>query len=532
MRKKILSVLLAATMVLTLAACANAEGTGNVASTSTATSTVESTSTPASVEPEVAEVVKPEKITVMWDGTIFKEGDNYAEDFYKALEEALGMEIEFVRPDHSTYSDHVGIAFNDQATLADVVILPAQLYASYAAQGSIWNMTDAWLNSDTYNSGRLIPAAETIMSGWYVTGADGEKGIYGMYPARGNGCVTYVNKQIANKAGYTDANLPKTWAEYQDFLLALREATGSAPVLAAGGMFNNEAPFTNYLPEFYQGAYIDFYYDEAKGAWVDGFDTPEMKAAMERLAWGFQNDVIDSQILEGPSTADVRNKFYESNSTSVFTYWAGTWDYTITTNLAKNGNEDGVYALAPIAELGAYYDRLSPMICITSACKNPEGVFKYFIDPMLDGGDVQMLWQYGVKDVHYEVKEDGSIVGLATEATKGSEKETITKKNLFEAQLKLAEYDTAKFPNGDPGYATTVTAEALESFQIFDAGCKAAPTINTTDVSLEFNSTLLTTKQEILAKVAKGELTPDEAIAKYEAEAGATAQAILDSFNE
>ena len=37
------------------------------------------------------------------------------------------------------------------------------------------------------------------------------------------------------------------------------------------------------------------------------------------------------------------------------------------------------------------------MICITSACQNPEGVFKYFIDPILDGGEVQTLWQYGVE---------------------------------------------------------------------------------------------------------------------------------------
>jgi len=253
---------------------------------------------------------------------------------------------------------------------------------------------------------------------------------------------------------------------------------------------------------------------------------------MERIQWAFENGVIDTQILEGPSTADVRNKFYEGTSTSVFTYWAGTWAYTITTNLAKNGIEDGVYTLAPIAELGAYYDRLSPMICITSACENPEGAFKYFIDKILDGGENQMLWQYGVKDVHYVDNGDGTITGCTTEATVGAEKETKTKKNLFEAQLKLAEFDSALFPAGDPGYASSVTAEALKSFEIFDANCKMAPMINTTDVSLEYGSALLTYKQELLASVAKGEITPAEAIAKYEADCGAQSAAILASFNE
>lgn len=51
-------------------------------------------------------------------------------------------------------------------------------------------------------------------------------------------------------------------------------------------------------------------------------------------------------------------------------------------------------------ELGAYTERIAPCWCITSAAKNPEGIFKYFIDKMLDGGDVQMLWTSRCKGIH------------------------------------------------------------------------------------------------------------------------------------
>ena len=537
MTKKAVSLGLVATMALSMTACNSASGnndtTTSAAETTTQAAGTETTSaaeTTTEATSQAAEVVKPEKITVMWDGTIFKEGDNYAEAFYDALSEKLGIEIEWIRPDHSTYAEQVGIAFTDKSTLADVVILPSNYYASYAAQGNLWNMTDAWLNSDTYNSGRLIKAADNITKGWYVTGPDGEKGIYGFYPARGNGCVTYVNAALAEAAGYTQDTLPKTWAEYQDFLLALKDVTGAAPVLAAG-LITDEAPYVNYLPEFYQDAYPDFYYDETAGAWVDGFATDAMAAALDRLAWGYANGVLDSQILESPSTADVRNKFYTGTSTSIFTYWAGTWAYTITTNLEKNGIDTGVWALEPIEEMGAYYERLSPMICITSACENPEGVFKYFIDTILDGGDVQMLWQYGVEGVHYVLDENGNVVGQATEATKGSEKETKTKKNLFEAQLKLAEFDESVFPNGDPGYASTVSDEALSSFVLFDANSKAAPTINSTEVSQQYSSTLQDEKKKLVAAVTQGTMTGAEAIEQYKTDCGAISDAILESFN-
>ncbi|MBE5884486.1 MAG: ABC transporter substrate-binding protein [Lachnospiraceae bacterium] len=520
---KLIASLLVGSMVLSLAACGNPEGTGNTdVASSEVTSNEASSEAVESTEATPAEVVKPESIKVMWDGTVFKEGDNYAEEFYAALDEALGMKIEWVRPDHSSYAEQVGIAFNDANTLADVVILPANYYASYASQGNLWNMTDAWLNSETANSGRLTDAAAQVIEGWYVPGPDGQEGIYGMYPARGNGCITYVKAAWATAAGYTEDTLPTTWAEYQDFLLAMKEATGKAPVLAAG-LVTQEAPYTNYLPEFYQDAYPEFY-QNADGQWVDGFSEQAMIDALDRLAWGYSNGVLEASILEGPSTSDVRNKFYD-DTTGIFTYWAGTWAYNIKSNLEKKDVDSEVWNLKPIAELGTYIERLSPMIAITSSCENPEGVFKYFIDTMLDGGEVQMLWQYGVENVHYQWNEDGAtITGLPTQSSAGSEKESLTSKNLFEANLKLA-----NFAEVDP----YVPADAVidESFELFNATSSQAVEINSSEVYRSYSADLWTIKNQLIADVTQGKMTGAEAIAQYNEECGDIVAAILDSFN-
>lgn len=525
---KLVASLLVGSMILPLAACGNAEGNGSQSSSSAASS--EESSQPASSEAQTAsseaeqpaEVVKPESIKVMWDGTIFKEGDNYAEEFYQAMEDALGIDIEWVRPDHSTYAEQVGIAFNDSKTLADVVILPSNYYASYASQGNLWNMTDAWLNSETANSGRLTDVASQIIDGWYTPGPDGEPGIYGMYPARGNGCITYVKAAWAKEAGYTKETLPTNWEEYQEFLLKLKEATGKAPVLAAG-LVTKEAPYTNYLPEFYQDAYPEFY-KNADGVWVDGFSEQAMIDALDRLAWGYENGVLEASILENPSTSDVRNKFYD-DTTGIFTYWAGTWAYNLKSNLEKKSVDSELWYLEPIDELGSYIERLSPMIAITSSCENPEGVFEYFVDKILDGGDVQMLWQYGVENVHYEWNEDGkTITGLATQSTKGSEKETKTSKNLFEANLKLA-----NFSGVDPYVPLDECID--ESFQLFNEHSSAAAEINSSEVYRGYSADLWTIKEQLIAEVTQGKKTGAEAIAAYNEQCGAIVDAILDSFN-
>lgn len=534
MKKKLTSVILAAAMVLSLAACGNAEGDGGEIVESTSTSTSESASTEASTE-EVAEVVKPDKITVMWDGTIFKEGDNYAEAFYSALAAALGFEedqIEWIRPDHSSYSEQVGIAFTDTSTLADVVVLPSNLYASYAQLGNLWDMTDAWNNSEFMNSDRKTDITDTIVSSWYTAGPDGTDGIYGMYPARGNGTVTYVKAVAAEAAGYTEDTLPTTWEEFQNFLLALKDATGTAPLLAPG-LVNHEAPYVNYLPEFYQGAYPEFYQNES-GEWVDGFTEQAMVDALTRLNWAYENGVLDAQIFDNPKTSTVRDYFYTEKGTSVFNYWAGTWAYTIKSKLSSNWTGEvypdqeaysTVWTMAPIAEVGAYMERLSPMICITSACENPEGVFEYFVSKILDGGDVQMLWQYGVEGVHYEWNEDHtSITGLPTEASAGSEKETKTTKNLFEANLKIG-----NFSGTDP--YTPADPVIDESFKLFDENSTPAYKINSSDTYEAYKSDLWDEKDSLIAAAVKGDMTPEEAIAQYTADCGDIVAAILDSFN-
>jgi putative aldouronate transport system substrate-binding protein len=141
---------------------------------------------------------------------------------------------------------------------------------------------------------------------------------------------------------------------------------------------------------------------------------------------------------------------------------------------------------------------------------------------MNDGGAVQMLWMYGVEGVHYDWDADHkTIEGLGTEA----DPEKKTTKNLFESNLKL--FDLAET---DPYVALDPVID--ESFELFNKTSTMAPAMNQSPVYLEYSATLQDEKNKLIAAVTKGEMTGEEAVAKYNEECGTYSQAILEDSNK
>ncbi len=64
--------------------------------------------------------------------------------------------------------------------------------------------------------------------------------------------------------------------------------------VVAAGFVGNEAPYINYLPEFWQDAYPAILKGE-DGVWYDGFQTEETKAACVRryLYLYLSSDICD-----------------------------------------------------------------------------------------------------------------------------------------------------------------------------------------------------------------------------------------------
>jgi putative aldouronate transport system substrate-binding protein len=470
------------------------------------------------------EVKKPEKIKVMVDGTLVTQENGRAE-FEKAWTELTGVEIEIIQPDHDAYYDVVGqtIASGDWP---DVILLGSTYYAGYASEGVLWDMTEAWENSDMLASG-AIPNPELI-DGLKIDGR-----LYGITPARGNGCVTYIKKAWLDNVGL---GVPTNYDEYLKVLDAFTTGdpdgngvNGDTYAVSSAGLIGKEAPYTNYLPEFYQDAFPSFYMNE-EGKWVDGFTEPAMVGALERLRDAYQKGYIDKESLTN-GTSDCRNKFYEDKF-GIFTYWAGTWGTNLKKNLEANGLDGELIAMEPIAEVGAYLERQAPVWCITSTCENPEAVFDIFFETMLDGGEGQRLWTYGVEGVHWSTAAEEVCGNTYTEGQfhmlENLEKEgTQYTKNHIDPMLSIRKFTAFE----DPG-AWQIAPEARNSQETFNANSKLVPLVLSTEEMSQYNGDLTTLKNEIVANVVTQGMDIEAEMQRFADEGGAEwSQMIVDSLN-
>ena len=436
------------------------------------------------------ELVKPEKITVMTDGTVFTKR-NGRDALEKRWEELTGIDLEFIQPDHSAYYDVVGQTFaSGEKNWPDVILLSSTYYSGYAEEGALWDMTDTFENSDLKKSGRIT--GEDVIDGMRINGK-----LYGLPVNRGGGCITYVKKKWLDNCGL---DVPTTYDEYLNMLKAFTEGDPDG-----------------------NGVNGDTYALSAAGFMEQNF-----KDALLRLRDAYVKGYIDKETLTN-GTSDVRNKFYEDRS-GVFTYWAGTWAENLRSNLAKNGLDDELIPLPPIKELGNYTERTPAVWCITNSCKYPEAVYKYFIESMMDGGDMQTLWTYGVEGVHWSTKaetvcgntyEEGQFHGLESLDKPGTQ----YTKGLMDPTLSIVKWDS------DPGIDSVAPA-AKTSQEIFNENCKQALMVPSTTEMATYNGDLTTLKRSIVADVVVQGMSIDEAYQRFEKEHGVKwSNMIVDSLN-
>lgn len=518
--------MLAAGMAVAMAATVMLSGCSSKNSEEAAVNTGSSSGETASGKKTAeSEIKKPEKITIMVNGTVTTKPNN-RDAFEKRWEELTGIDLEFIQPDHDAYFDVLGQTFaSGPENWPDAILLAGSFYPGYAEEGALWDMTDAWENSELKTSGRVT--GEDVIDNMKIDGK-----LYGFPVTRGNGCITYVKKKWLDNCGL---EVPTTYDEYLNMLKAFTEGdpdgngvNGDTYGVSAAGFIGPEEPWTNYFPEFYQDANPSFVKGE-DGLWYDGFTKDNFKDALARMREAYAAGYIDKETLTN-GTKDCRNKFFEDKF-GVFTYWAGTWATNLKNNLEKNEKDGELIPLKPLKEVGTYIERTSPVWAITSSCENPEGVYKYFIESMLDGGDMEMLWTYGVEDIHWSKKAETILDNTYAEGefhlresleNPGTQ---YTKQHL-DPMLAIATWE------GDPG-KDAVKEEAKNSQTVFNENCRQAIIVPTTEEMATYNGDLMTLKKTIIADVIVQGTSIDEAYKRFESEGGAKwSQMIVDSLNK
>lgn len=530
MKKKVVSAILVAAMAMSMVACGSKEeavDNGNASTNGT-----EAAGNDAAAEPEEYTL---EKITMVVNGTLTANLDNRQDAFEEQWEEAVGVDLEIKQLDHSGYTDAVGRLFAS-GEYPDVILLSADQYAQYATTGILWDMTEAFDNAEFQSRMKYPEVNEGLKK-------DGK--LYGFAPAYGNGCVTYVKKAWLDELNI-DASSIKTFDDYYNMLLAEKQAHPNNYGVIAAGYISGEAPYTNYLPEFWQDAYPALLQDE-NGVWYDGFQTDATKAAIERIAKGVADGVIDPTTLTN-GTKDARESWFSNNqdgSAMCFTYWAGTWYQTLTDNLIKNEVDSELVQLAPIAEVGAYINREAPVWAIIDDGDGnnarEQAIFDAFIETMLDGGKVQVLWTYGAEDVHWSTKaSEGFTINAGTDKEKvygpyeegtfyllptPNDPNSVWKKNAMDPALVICPLE------GEYANFASTSDLASEGNLFFTSHMKDAPTSPASEVYTNYAGDIQTAKEVCIASVVNDGVSVDDAMATYVATVGSMVEESLADLN-
>ncbi|MCD7904746.1 MAG: extracellular solute-binding protein [Clostridiales bacterium] len=479
---------------------------------------------------------EPESISVMAT-TILTENNGHAE-FCAEYERLTGIKLTIEKPEHNQYYEKVGITFAAEEP-ADVIELGSTYYPSYAAEGVLWDMTDAWEASDLKASGI---AMEKYIEGMRTDGdvasdPEATQRIYGFPNQRGNGTITYVRKDWMDALGIDE---PTNYDEFLEMLVAFKDI-GNSEVedahgvsfkekyagqqiypLTVAGLISTESPYEIYLREFYQDARPDIHYDKDKGMYIDGVLTQKMKDTLLRIEEAWNLGVIDPQAISN-KTSTCRDKF-QSGIVGCFNYWAGTWNRTLDKNLQQ---KDDTAVMIPLPsfdmEKEYYIERPAIAYVITNFCQHPEEVFENFILYSHDGGEGQLLFTHGVEDVHYTVDEraaDGTIT-KATALPTMADSNTEFEKSFFDAALSITEFD-------DP---FEIDERITNSLAMFDADSilYELPIMDSTVA--EQLPDVETSKQQLLSNIVIEKMSVNDALALYASETERQRSIIYQTLN-
>lgn len=534
MKKKVLSILLAAMMVAATTGCGADSGSQSSQSVSTPATSQNTESTAASDSGSAP--YQLDSITFVVDGTFNASVDAGQADFIKQWEDAVGIKLKINQLDHSSYTDGVGRLFAG-GDYPDVILLNASMYAEYAKTGLLWDMTEAYENA-AFQERMLIPEVNESIR------IDGKQ--YGLATGLGGGCVSYVKKAWLDAVGIDESTITD-WDSFYNMLKAFTtqdpDGNGKNDTygVAAAGFVGTDAPYTNYLPQFWQDSYPSFTSDE-NGVWYDGFNTDATKAALTRLQQAYADGVIDPESLT-MGTKDVREKWWSSNqagSFGVFTYWAGYWNDNLVNNMEKNGIDSGLVRLAPIEGMSGYLNREAPVYCIIDDGdgddSREQAIFDAFFETMLDGDTVQTLWVYGAEDVHWSTHAETIVTGEGeTEKTyEYPEGEFHLKKNPIDPNSlwkKNAIDPSSMICSFTNGYETA-TDLTQECNAFFAANSIDAPRSASCDAITNYGGSINDIKNKVISEVIVNGGSVDEWMQYYEKESADMVQEILSELNQ
>lgn len=414
--------------------------------------------------------------------------DTDAKNWKEGFEKLTGIKLDYNGPGTGAqYYTDLDLAYANK-TEPDVFNVGDGKLTVYAGKGAVADLTELFNKSSLKD--RIDPK---VMESVTIDGK-----IYGIPFEEGGGTVTYVRQDWLDACGL---KAPTTYDEFVNMLREFKKKYPDKIPMTAPALYKDQAYM--YLREFYQDANPDFV--KVDGKWVDGMTQDNMKAALQRLQDVYKEGLLDLEVLTN-TTSTCRDKWY-AGDVGVFNYWTGTWAMNLETRLQANVAGASVLQLPSIAET-TYLKRVPAVTVISSRCDNIEGVFKYFIEYMHDGGEGQLLFESGVEGTHYK-KEGTTLVQLP----KADKPEEVYEKAFISPFLHVTDMKDSLSIDYDK--RVTSSNELLEQKFV---QLEITPDSET---YTKRSADIIVLKDEVIGKIVTGSMSVDEGLDYYTKEIAA-----------
>lgn len=414
MKKKLVSSVLIAAMLLSMTAC----GIDNQAADSNAVGTTGGTEASGDGDTTAASDLEPVTLKMYFHGSNVTDDSQVLEKVNEYLQQQINVTLE---PIWGTWGDFdtnavLSLQGGDDVDIYFTCSWSADEYNKFARDGYWVRLDDPENNLiEKYASDLWDVLPEVLTNGATINGSDG----YGVYAVPGYKDIATqncwdVNMTRMRDLGYTDADvehLDYYSDEFEEMLAKAKEAGGSDfyPLLVEGAvlerMVDNSIIVTG---DSGTGNFMSYYLDPTDvsketsygNKILNKFATDEFKKFAERTRHFFEAGYIDPAMANANQANDTRTAKQLTGE-----YLIGTQSYALGYELQASDERKIEVKMVPCTE--PYVDTTSSqgaMMAISTASKNPERAMM-FLNLLNTDSYLMTMLNYGIEGVHYELKD-------------------------------------------------------------------------------------------------------------------------------
>lgn len=417
MKKRLLSSVLVAAMLMSMTACGSdnsaADAAGNAGGAAEGTETAAGS--------EGGETLDPVTLKMYFHGSNVTDDSQVLEKVNEYLQQQINVTIE---PIWGTWGDFdqnsvLSLQGGDDVDIYFTCSWSADEYNKFARDGYWVRLDDPENNLiEKYASDLWDVLPDVLTSGVTINGSDG----YGVYGVPGYKDIATqncwdVNMTRMKELGYTDADIEHLdyySDEFAEMLQKAKEAGGADfyPLLVEGAVL--ERMVTNSIivvGDSSTGNFMSYYLNpedvSKEGAYgnkiLNKFATDEFKKFAERTHEFFEAGYIDPACANANQANDTRTAKQLTGE-----YLIGTQSYALGYELQASQERNIEVKMVPCTE--PYVDTTSSqgaIMAISTASKNPERAMM-LLNLLNTDSYLMTLMNYGVEGVHYEL-QDGLV---------------------------------------------------------------------------------------------------------------------------